>query len=293
MTDRPIEYPITAVQTFAESAAKKQFLFTVAVPDYGTDVNRLALVSVHGMLNSGNIGEFNMTAKLGGADLTPAVVNGGATTNRYHKGGLFYLPVPPMGDKVIEINTTRAISSLVVVFCLVGGVSPAAPVRAYSAVGPDASLTLDAELTGGLTFVSGQARRGNSQISPTNDLQEVLAHVSPNTEDNGYELTAALSAVVAAEAGAATVGMTGTNGGITVLLAAEFARSEDDDGPGPTPSPAELIVTIRDIQPGGRLDMRHVKPLDIVLKEDGTIDWDKTPYSGITVSNAGPGPLPG
>lgn len=297
MTD--IQDLITAVQTMSNKTGGQEFSFFVNIPDYGLSMDRVAVLSIHAMTTSTNTGDFEITAAIrSDLSFTEAVKGTHTTNNRRHRGGIFYLSMPPTGDQTITIKTTRPVNSIVAIFGLASGLDVSHPfVAGASEVGNAAGLGLDFTPAGGPVFVAGQTRRGDQLISPANESQLILAQVTTDLNDSGAEVSGALFAIPDPTPGESlTVGMTAA--GSTVLLVAEFSRSTiPDPDPDPDPEPAkrlyELFVIVRDIPPGGSVEVRHVKPGDMVNKVDGYgIDWEKTRFSGFIVTEPAEDPDP-
>lgn len=278
--------PVTAVQTFAQAGGGETFDILYDIPE-PLPPSAALILSVATMTTGKNTADYELTARLGDAPFVAAGAATHTTSKRRHRLGLFVLPVSASGPVSIRVEAGREVSSMAAVIGIVEGVDPANPLVAdVNAVGNqtaiNASLPLTAEA--GAVLVAAQTRRGSSALAPGDGLT-LLAAVSPNPQDvDNLEVATALAYQEPDTAqAAAQVGMTGSQAGVTALVAAALRKAaEPEPEPEPEPRPEEFVI-VRDLKPGTHIIVRVVQLKDIRTGEGGAIDWAKTPHTTTTV----------
>lgn len=259
---------IDSIQSFASAVNGRRYEFPVDVPE---GAGRTALLFVHTMVASNNVGEYAIATPEGWHELGLAT---GATTNRRYLAGAWSMPEPSSGRQLVVIETSRPVAGVVAFWCL----SEVAPLRVVVQGGNARAIEVYGPFVGPVVFAA-QARQGVAQIAT--DTGEVLNYLSAAPEDTSQEVAAALLL-----AGPGEVVRARSQGGrLALLLAVELAVEEE---PPPPPPPLarnhEISVIVRELGPGQSHEVRHVQPGEIVMGSRG-IDWEQTPYTAYILAN--------
>lgn len=254
---------IDSIHSFASAVNGRRYEFAVDVPE---GMGRTALLFVHTMVASTNVGEYAIATPQGWHELGVAT---GTTTNRRYVAGAWSMPEPSSGRQLVVIETSRPVAGVVAFWCL----SEAAPLRAVAQAGNAQALEAAGPFAAPVVFAA-QARQGAAEIGT--DTGQVLSSLSAAPEDTSQEVAAALmlagpSEVVRAQA---------QGGRLALLLAVELAVEEEPPPPPPPPPVRihEFSVIVRELGPGQSYEVRHVRPTEMVMGAAG-IDWGQTPYT--------------
>jgi hypothetical protein len=237
-------------------------------------MGRTALLFVHTMVASTNVGEYAIATPQGWHELGVAT---GTTTNRRYVAGAWSMPEPSSGRQLVVIETSRPVVGVVAFWC----VSEAAPLRAVALAGNAQALEAAGPFAGPVVFAA-QARQGAAEIGT--DTGQVLSSLSAAPEDTSQEVSAALMLAGPGE----SVRARSQGGRLALLLAVELAVEEEPPPPPPPARNHEFSVIVRELRPGQSYEVRHVRPTEMVMGARG-IDWEQTPYtSHILAVSEGP-----
>lgn len=126
-------------------------------------------------------------------------------------------------------------------------------------------------------YVEWSADGGAAGWVESPDFSEVVNEVLVRT---GWRGQNALAVVLVATAAAnlRARSLNGATAGEEPLLVLELDAATEPEPPTPIDLSRQMSVIVRDIPPGGSHEVRHVRPVDIVMT-GRDIDWTQTPFT--------------
>lgn len=255
---------IYAVQTFEVATNGTRYELLADIPP---GENRTALLFAHTTRAATNTAEYGLSAGDGWRPLGKATAT---TTNRRYVSAAFARAEPAAGPLRIQIDVEKPVTGLVAFLCLTDSEpGEAAVLFDDNDAGDSEPLSPDDR-----AIVAAVQARPGSRIEAADGM--IVCRGQTQETDASTSVVAALVAAERADA----LSVWATTGQLLTALGVPLVVQPDEPPPPPVPelSSREISVIVRDIEPGGSHEVRHVRPGEIVMGPNG-IDWEQTPYT--------------